>query len=386
MNFLYKHGAYILLTAVAVLLVLGIIVLFSTSAFAKESCGDTYHFVRRQLLWLVIGMVLCVVASLVNYHWWERTWWIWLIGGTLLLVLCFIQPIGIKINGSWRWVNLWIMTLQPSEIGKLAVAIFLSRWFSKFRCRSDELLLGLVFPVGIVSVPTALIANEVDLGTTALILSTAFLIMFVAGISLYRLVPLTVVGFGIVLYIAAHIHERAGRLTAFLHPERYRLEEGLQQWQALIAFGAGGITGLGLGEGRQKYSYLPYAHTDFIFAMIGEELGLIATLTIVLCYLLIFLCGTLIAFNAKDYFGILLGFGLTVLITLQAMINIGVSISLLPNKGMPLPFVSYGGSNMVICLSIVGILLNIHRMGYPIASMSSCLPDTHTPAKDKFHT
>jgi cell division protein FtsW len=117
--------------------------------------------------------------------------------------------------------------------------------------------------------------------------------------------------------------------------------------------------------------------------MIGEELGLVATLIIVLCYLLIFLCGVLISFNAKDYFGILLGFGLTVLITLQAMINIGVSISLLPNKGMPLPFISYGGSNMAICLSIVGILLNIHRMGYPLSSMSSCLPGTHMSTKTK---
>jgi len=383
MNFLYKRGAYILLTAVAVLLVLGIIVLFSTSAFAKESRGDMYYFVKRQLLWLMIGMMLCVIASLINYHWWEKTWWIWLIGGTLLLVLCFIPPVGIKINGSWRWINLWIVTFQPSEIGKLAVAIFLAWWFSKFRCRSDDLFVGFVFPVIIASIPTALIANEVDLGTTVLILGTAFLIMFAAGINLYRLVPLAIVGLGIVLYVASNIHERAGRLTAFLHPEQYRLDEGLQQWQALIAFGSGGITGLGLGEGRQKFSYLPYAHTDFIFAMIGEELGLVATLTIVLCYLLIFLCGALISFNAKDYFGILLGFGLTVLITLQAMINIGVSVSLLPNKGMPLPFISYGGSNMAICLSIVGILLNIHRMGYPLSSMSSRFPGIHTPVKNQ---
>ncbi|ALJ56534.1 Lipid II flippase FtsW [Candidatus Xiphinematobacter sp. Idaho Grape] len=382
MNFLYKRGAYILLTAVAVLLVLGIIVLFSTSAFAKESHGDMYYFVKRQLLWLVIGIVLCVIASLIDYHWWEKTWWIWLVGGTLLLVLCFVPPVGIKINGSWRWVSLRIVTFQPSEIGKLAVAIFLAWWFSKFRCRSDDLLVGFLFPVVIAGIPTALIANEVDLGTTVLILGTAFLIMFAAGISLYRLVPLTIIGLGVVLYVAVHIHERAGRLTAFLHPEQYRLEEGLQQWQALIAFGSGGITGLGLGEGRQKYSYLPYAHTDFIFAMIGEEIGLIATLTIVLCYLLIFLCGALISFNARDYFGILLGFGLTVLITLQAMINIGVSISLLPNKGMPLPFISYGGSNMAICLSMVGILLNIYRMGYPLSSMSPCLLVTSHACKN----
>lgn len=222
-------------------------------------------------------------------------------------------------------------------------------------------------PVGIASMPIALIANEVDLGTTALILSVVFLIMFIAGLSLYWLIPLITVGMGAIIYAATHIHERAGRLMAFLHPEQYRLAEGLQQWQALIAFGSGGMSGLGLGEGRQKYSYLPYAHTDFIFAIIGEELGLIATLTVIFCYLLIFLCGLLIAFNAKDHFGNLLGCGLTSLITLQALINIGVAISLLPNKGMPLPLISYGGSNLAICLFMIGILLNIYRMGYPLS-------------------
>ena len=213
-----------------------------------------------------------------------------------------------------------------------------------------------------------MIAYEVDLGTAALILSTAFLIMFIAGLSLYWLIPLIAIGTGAIIYAATHIHERAGRLMAFLCPEQYRLSEGLQQWQALIAFGSGGIDGLGLGEGRQKYSYLPYAHTDFIFAIIGEELGLITTLTVIFSYLLIFLCGSLIAFNAKDHFGSLLGLGLTFLITIQALINIGVAISLLPNKGMPLPFISYGGSNLATCLFMVGILLNIYRMGHPLVS------------------
>jgi cell division protein FtsW len=150
---------------------------------------------------------------------------------------------------------------------------------------------------------------------------------------------------------------------AFLDPQKYRLEEGLQQWQALLAFGVGGVSGLGLGEGRQKMLYLPYAHTDFIFPMIGEELGLRFTLLTVFCFLLILLAGVLIAMNARDRFGMLLGFGITIAITLQAAINIGVTTSLLPNKGMPLPFISYGGSNLAVSMLLIGILLNIHRQG-----------------------
>lgn len=366
MQFLHKHSIHILLTAVIGLLMLGIVMLFSTSAFAKNSHGDVYYFVKHQILWLGTGTILCIVAALINYHWWEKTWPIWIGIGILLLVLCFIPNIGMRINGSWRWVNLRLITLQPSEIAKLASVFFLAWWFSKFEDHKEQLFMGFIFPVAVVAIPMALIAKEVDLGTTILLLSTTLLVMFVAGSSLRWLISLAFIGIGSVAYLVTHIQERASRLMAFLHPEQYRLTEGLQQWQALIAFGSGGLQGLGLGEGRQKYLYLPYAHTDFIFAMIGEELGLIATLTVVFSYLLICLCGALVSMNATDRFGVLLGFGLTMLITFQAMINMGVAISLLPNKGMPLPFISYGGSNLSVCLFIVGILINIHRMGRPL--------------------
>jgi cell division protein FtsW len=177
------------------------------------------------------------------------------------------------------------------------------------------------------------------------------------------LVPLLGAGLAGLVVAIFHIEERMGRLMAFLDPEKYRLAEGLQQWQALLAFGAGGVQGLGLGNGRQKMLYLPYAHTDFIFPMIGEELGLRFTLLTVFCFLLIMLAGVLIAMNSRDRFGLLLGFGITIIITLQAAINIGVTTSLLPNKGMPLPFISYGGSNLAVSMLLIGILVNIHRHG-----------------------
>jgi cell division protein FtsW len=159
------------------------------------------------------------------------------------------------------------------------------------------------------------------------------------------------------------MQQRLARLLAFLDLEKHRLGAGLQQYQALIAFGSGGVDGLGLGNSRQKQAYLPEAHTDFIFSIIGEELGLRCTLMIVFCYILIIVCGVLISMNARDRFGMLLGFGLVVVIALQAAVNIGVNTALLPNKGLPLPFVSYGGSNLAFCLMAVGILINIYRQG-----------------------
>jgi cell division protein FtsW len=280
---------------------------------------------------------------------------------TILLILCFIPPIGMKINGSWRWLNIGFMAFQPSELAKLAAIFFLAWWFTKYERKARTLFLGFVAPAAIVSILLVLIVMEVDLGTTALIGAVMFGMMFAGGISLWWLLPLTVIGAGGLVYIAMNIGQRMARLLAFMNPEEYRLTEGLQQWQALIAFGSGGIEGLGLGEGRQKMLYLPYAHTDFIFPMIGEELGLRFTLLVVLCFLVLCLAGFLVALQAKDRFGMMLGFGLVLMITLQAAVNIGVTTSLLPNKGMPLPFISYGGSNLVICLFMIGVLINIHR-------------------------
>ncbi len=212
----------------------------------------------------------------------------------------------------------------------------------------------------------ALIAIEVDIGSTALVGMTAVLIMFVAGTRLRLLIPLALFGVAVGVLVVWLMPERTARVLAFLDLEKHRLEEGLQQYMALIAFGSGGIDGLGLGNGRQKFSYLPYAHTDFIFPMIGEELGLRFTLLVVFAYLVLFVCGACISFHARDRFGLLLGFGITMVLTLQAAVNIGVTTALLPNKGLPLPLISYGGSNLLLCLGAIGVLINIHRKGVPI--------------------
>ncbi len=360
-----RHAVYVLLISVLGLVAIGIVMLFSTSAFAQDSRGDMFYFVKRQTLWMVVGAGVCIVTSMVDYHWWQRTWWIWFAGAALLLVLCFIPPIGMRINGSWRWLNLGFMTFQPSELAKVASVFFVAWWFTKYDAQRTHFWKGFVLPGLIVCILLALIAAEVDLGSTALIGAVTFCLMFLAGTRLLFLIPIIGLAGGSLIAIAMLIPQRMGRLLAFLEPEKFRLTEGLQQWQALIAFGSGGIDGLGLGEGRQKMLYLPYAHTDFIFPMIGEELGLRFTLAVVLCFLLFTLAGCLIAVRARDRFGFLLAMGAVLMISFQAVINIGVTTSLFPNKGMPLPFISYGGSNLVICLFFIGILVNIYRQQRP---------------------
>ncbi len=361
-----KHGIHLLLLTAAGLIVLGLVMLFSTSAFAQDSHGDIYFFVKRQVMWLCVGLVVAAVAANVDYHFWQQSWWLWFGGAFVLLLLCFVPGIGLRINGSSRWINIGVGVLQPSELAKIGALFFMAWWFSKFEVQSKGFLMGFAAPMGILGLLLLPILLEVDLGNTALIGATGVAVIFVAGAALRWLGVMGLLGLGGMFFLAMNISERQGRLLAFMDPEKYRLGEGLQQWQALIAFGSGGVEGLGLGEGRQKMLYLPYAHTDFIFPMIGEELGLRITLLTVTGYLLICLCGSLVASNARDRFGLLLGIGAVMMISLQAAVNIGVTTSLLPNKGMPLPFISYGGSNLMVCLFMIGLLVNIHRQGKPL--------------------
>jgi cell division protein FtsW len=360
---MHRKSAYFLFLAVLGMLVIGIVMLFSTSAFARDSHGDVYFFVKRQVVWLGVGLVVCTVAALVDYHFWQRTWWIWFGLAFIALSLCFVPHFGMRINGSRRWVGLGPVTFQPSEIAKIAVVFFLAWWFARHEKGSGRILQGFVIPFAIVVTLLLLIVMEVDLGTTALIGATMFVVMFVAGTNPVLLGLLSLGGLAGILFVATHMSERMARLSAFMHPERFKDDAGLQQMQALIAWGSGGMEGLGLGNGRQKMLYLPYAHTDFIFPMIGEELGLRVSLLVVFFFVVIIVCGMMIALHAKDRVGLLLGCGIVSLLGLQAAVNIGVATSLLPNKGLPLPFVSYGGSNLAACLFGIGLLLNVYRQG-----------------------
>jgi cell division protein FtsW len=360
---MHRKSAYILFLAVLGLLVIGIVMLFSTSAFARDSHGDVYFFIKRQAIWFGIGLAVCILVALIDYHFWQRTWWLWFTLALIALTLCYIPPLGLRLNGSRRWVGLGPFTFQPSEIAKIAAVFFLAAWYSRDEKAGNSLLRGFVLPLSIVGLLAGLILTEVDLGTTALLGAIAFVMMFVAGANALWLGILSFTGLGGILLVASQMSERMSRLSAFLHPQNFKEDAGLQQMQALIAWGSGGMEGLGLGNGRQKMLYLPYAHTDFIFPIIGEELGLRISLLVIFLFVLIVVCGIMIALHAKDRFGLLLGCGIVSLLALQAAVNIGVTTSLLPNKGLPLPFISYGGSNLVACLFGIGLLLNIYRQG-----------------------
>jgi len=378
---MHRKSAYILFLAVLGMLVIGIVMLFSTSAFARDSHGDVYFFIRRQAIWLGVGLAVCTVAALIDYHFWQRTWWLWFGLAFIALALCFVPHLGMRINGSRRWVGLGQFGFQPSEIAKIAAVFFLAAWFSRYEKATSSLLRGFVLPLAIVTLLLALILTEVDLGTTVLLGATAFVVMFVAGVNPMLLSMVSLAGVGGILFLATQMSERVGRLAAFLDPQRFKQDAGLQQMQALIAWGSGGMEGLGLGNGRQKMLYLPYAHTDFIFPIIGEELGLRVSLLVVFLFVVIIVCGMMIALHAKDRFGLLLGCGVVSLLALQAAVNIGVTTSLLPNKGLPLPFISYGGSNLAASLFGIGLLLNIYRQGVlePLHKKRTMMPARMTP-------
>ena len=356
-------NVFLLVIAVAALITVGVVMLTSTGAYAQDNKGDPTYYLTHQLTWLGIGVVMCVTAALIDYRWMQKRWWLFYVGAAVLLACCFIPGLGRRINGSRRWIGAAGQTLQPSEFAKLAVLITLAWWFSRKEMQPREFLRGFVYPLAIILLIVALIVPEVDLGTSTLLVCTTIMVMFVAGTRLPYLGISACLGIGALAVAIWLMPQRTDRFLAFLHPEIH-VKDAYQQVHGLIAFGSGGVTGLGLGNGREKFSYLPYAHTDFILPAVGEELGLVCTLTIVACFLIILVSGTVIAMRASDRFGRLLGVGIVMLIALQAAMNIGVTTMLLPNKGLPLPFISYGGSSLAFCLASIGILVSIYRRGF----------------------
>jgi cell division protein FtsW len=356
-------NVFLLVISVAALATLGIVMLTSTGAYAQDNKGDPNFYLTRQLAWLGVGTVLCIVAALVDYRWMEKRWWILYALAAVLLVCCFVPGIGKQIHGSRRWIGAGGQTLQPSEFAKLAVLVTLAWWFSRKETHPREFLRGYLYPLLGVLFLVLLIVPEVDLGTSTLIVGTALLVMFVAGTRIPYLGLSALLGCAALGLAIRLMPERLGRFLAFLYPEKYP-EDAYQQVQGLIAIGNGGVMGLGLGNGRQKFAYLPFAHTDFIFPAIGEEMGLFCTLGVILAFTVVLVSGTVIATRASDRFGRLLGVGIVALIALQAIMNIGVTTMMLPNKGLPLPFISYGGSNLAFCLAGIGILVSIYRRGY----------------------
>ncbi|MFQ3669892.1 MAG: putative lipid II flippase FtsW [Verrucomicrobiia bacterium] len=356
-----RNSSWMLIVSVTVLVALGLVMLMSVGAYTPANKGDATYFVLRQGIYLALGLVAAAVAMRWDYHHWMRAYWIILGLAVFALALCWVPGLGLHVKGSNRWVNLGFTTFQPGEIAKLAVVVFLAAWLGRHQRRAGAFLPCFAIPLLVVGVPAALVLSTQDLGTTALLLALAVLMMFVAGTKLRYLAPVPILGLAGLLGLALFMPQRLGRLQAFLDPEAHQQGAGYQVWQSLIALGSGGLQGLGLGNSVQKFFYLPEPHNDFILAVAGEELGMVCTVAVVLFFLLIAISGGIIAWKAPDPQGALLALGLTALISLQAIINIGVVTGLLPTKGMGLPFISYGGTNLVVVLASIGILLNINR-------------------------
>jgi len=358
-----RHISILLIIAVCLLVALGLTMLASTGYFVEDGRGEDYVTLRKQIVALVIGVMACGFFALLDYNKLFRWRWHIFAGAAAVLALVLIPGIGVTINGATRWLGAGAYRLQPSEIAKIALAICMAAWFATHETETTKLVRGFVQPGLIVALPVLLIGCEVDLGNALLAAMIGAGIMFVAGT---RIVYLLIVLAGIATSLAAAVlytPNRMERIIAVYNLEKYKDTWGLQQWVSWMAFGSGGIEGRGLGSGRMKLSYLPEAHTDFIFPMVGEELGLYGTAGTVLIFLVLVIAGMCISSYAPNRFGKLLGFGLTLMLGLEALLNMGVTTALLPNKGLPLPFVSYGGSSLIAAMIAVGILINIHRQG-----------------------
>jgi cell division protein FtsW len=370
--FLQRNVAYLLLITMLGLIALGLVMLSSTSSvLAPLDMTGVYSNLRKQCVWLSLGGIACVFLSRYDYQKLMRFAPAMVGLACVLLALCLIPHIGVKVNGSPRWLRFDGWTYQPSEFAKLALILFLAWWLGKNQRQSAELMKGLVLPLACVLPILVLMILQKDLGTTAIMLAILAAIMFCAGIRLYYLLPVCAAGLGSIVVVSLFTPERMGRWLAWFHPHLHHADAVVdakkwQQLQALIALGSGGLTGLGLGNSRQKMYWLPEVNTDFVFPIIGEELGMWVALGVVLAFLIMTLCGGWITLHAPDSAGVLLGTGVTIMIALQAMMNLAVVTSLMPTKGIPLPFISYGGSNLLTCLAGVGLLFNIHRQGiYP---------------------
>jgi cell division protein FtsW len=300
----------------------------------------------------------------------------------LLLVLVFVPGIGVAIKdkeNSHRWIGYGRLPhFQSSELAKLALILFLAAYADRFQRQMATFKKGLLIPGPIIALVLLLILKEPDYGCTIMLAAVSGVMLIVAGTRLSVLIPAGLLGIATMVALLLHNPMRHARITAWLqgwvHPELSRQGAGYQAYEAMIALGSGGWFGLGLGNGRQKLGFVPEHHTDFIFSIIGEELGLVATLAVLLLFIALCVCGISIARRSSDTFGLLLGTGLTFMIGLQALINIGVVTSILPNKGMPLPFISYGGSNLVLMLVSVGFLVSISRFATQAVPRKSSNP------------
>lgn len=347
----------------ALLMMCGLLTLFSATYYKAIDKGDALLEVKKQLIGVGLGGFLMFLTSRIPYRFWQRPRVVILAltGSFALLVLVLIPGIGVYVNGSRRWLNAAGLSFQPSELAKIASVLYLASTLS-FRLKQVERLWTGILPL--LAVPAAmflLILQQPNLSTAGSIMIVAVLIMLLAGARWKHLSLMGIAGLAVGFAYAWVEPYRRERLLSFRNPFAQMSDEGYQLSQSLIAIGSGGLFGRGLGQGRQKFSYLPYPESDFIFAIIGEDFGLFGCCVVILLFVAFAIAGMRIALNCQDRYGCLLAAGITAMISVQAFINIGVVVGILPTTGLPLPFFSAGGTSISLLMAAVGILFNISR-------------------------
>ncbi len=361
-----RNSAIILVSAVAVLVVLGLVMLSSTSVWSTEMRGavDPYALVKKQLLWLCLGSLGAWLLSFLDYVKLQAIWPYLLGGACVLLCFCYVPGVAVEVHGESRWVRFpGFPVLQPSELAKPIVIVSLAAWFARYQAEARSFVKGFLIPGMVLGVPALLILFERDLGTTLVLGVVGMAVLFVAGTRIWLLL---ITAGGAVSGLWMFIQQdpvRLRRITAFMNMDDPKVREGdgWHTFRALEAFTNGGTYGTGLGYGAEKHGTLPFAHTDFIFAALGEELGLVCTLLTVLAFVLIAIAGLAISLFAREFFGKVLAAGITMIVVVPGILNMGVVTGSLPVTGLPLPFLSYGGSSLVFTMCSIGLLMSVYR-------------------------
>jgi len=360
-----RSGTFVvLLVAVVALNLIGLVMVLSASSVtALNTTGSSWYHFQRQGMWFIVALVAMLITLRIDYRLWRRVSAPLLVVALGLLVAVLVPGLGSAANGSQRWIVFGPISVQPSEIAKLAVVVFIGDLLARRSHRIRDTTLSLRPVLVVLVVVAALVLKQPNLGTTLVIGMVAFTMMFIAGVPLAPLSAWASVATGGAVLLAMSADYRRDRVLAFLDPWDDPLNTGYQTIQSLVGIASGGLWGVGLGNGRAKWGFLPFAHTDFIFAVVAEELGFIGALTLIGLFVLLGLVGIRIAAEAPDRFGTLVATGITCWLVVQAFVNMGAVVGVLPITGVPLPFLSAGGSALVVNMTAVGVMLNIARQG-----------------------
>ena len=373
---------YGILISVLLLIFTGVLMVYSSSAiFAQERYHDSYLFLKKEVVFAVVAVTLLFLMARIDYHVYWKAVYPFMLITLVLCILVAVPGIGVKAGGARRWISVGGFTFQPSEMVKLSLLLFMAYSLAKKREKMQQFAVGVVPHVAVAGLMMGLILLQKDLGTVFTLGVVLMILLFVGGTRLSYLAGGILASIPILYILVFSVDYRRQRILAFLDPWTHMSDSGFQIIQSYVGFNRGGVWGAGLGQGKQKLFYLPAAHTDFILSVLGEELGLFGVLFVLGLFVVLIVRGLKAALKAPDLFGMYLALGITALIAVQSLINFGVVMGLLPTKGLPLPFISYGGTSLIIMAACVGILLNIASQAGRKSAHVTGIPSTAKPLK-----